>query len=95
MTKPSRAPLSAIELTRVAAHAEARVVRKQAVTDVRRSMVLAAARSAFLELGLEGASLREIAKRAGYTPGAIYSYFSSKEEVYAALLGESLERLNA
>ncbi|MFM9917423.1 MAG: TetR/AcrR family transcriptional regulator, partial [Rhizobacter sp.] len=42
-----------------------------------------------------GASLREIAKRAGYTPGAIYSYFSSKEEVYAALLGESLERLNA
>jgi len=23
----------------------------------------------------------------GYTPGAIYSYFSSKEEVYAALLG--------
>lgn len=58
-------------------------------------MVLAAARSAFLELGLEGASLREIAKRAGYTPGAIYSYFSSKEEVYGALLGESLERLNA
>ena len=65
------------------------------MTDVRRALVLAAARSAFLELGLEGASLREIAKRAGYTPGAIYSYFSSKEEVYGALLGESLERLNA
>jgi AcrR family transcriptional regulator len=31
---------------------------------------------------------------AGYTPGAIYSYFASKEEVYAALLGESLNRLN-
>ncbi len=74
---------------------DARVVRQQAVTDVRRALVLAAARSAFLELGLEGASLREIAKRAGYTPGAIYSYFSSKEEVYGALLGESLERLNA
>ena len=70
-------------------------MRQRAVTDVRRALVLAAARSAFLELGLEGASLREIAKRAGYTPGAIYSYFSSKEEVYGALLGESLERLNA
>lgn len=70
-------------------------MRQRAVTDVRRALVLAAARSTFLELGLEGASLREIAKRAGYTPGAIYSYFSSKEEVYAALLGESLERLNA
>jgi AcrR family transcriptional regulator len=74
---------------------DARTVRQRAVTDVRRALVLAAARSAFLELGLEGASLREIAKRAGYTPGAIYSYFSCKEEVYGALLGESLERLNA
>jgi AcrR family transcriptional regulator len=71
-----------------------RGARRRAVAEVRRSLVLAAARSAFFELGLEGASLREIAKRAGYTPGAIYSYFASKEEVYAALLGESLERLN-
>ena len=77
------------------ARSQARSVRKQAVTEVRRSLVLEAARSAFVELGLEGASLREIAKRAGYTPGAIYSYFASKEEVYGALLGESLERLNA
>ncbi len=68
--------------------------RLRAVADVRRSLVLAAARSAFFELGLEGASLREIAKRAGYTPGALYSYFQSKEDVYGALLGESLERLN-
>jgi AcrR family transcriptional regulator len=57
-------------------------------------LVLDAARAAFLELGLEKTSIREIAQRAGYTPGAIYSYFSSKEEVYAALLGESLNRLN-
>ncbi len=80
--------------THVDAHSHARRARKQAVTEVRRSLVLEAARSAFIELGLEGASLREIAKRAGYTPGAIYSYFASKEEVYGALLGESLERLN-
>ena len=73
----------------------ARAARKHAVTQVRRSRVLAAAQSAFFELGLEGASLREIAHRAGYSPGAIYSYFASKEEVYGALLGESLERLNA
>lgn len=87
--------LSPALVTDAPADTDARVVRQRAVTDVRRALVLAAARSAFLELGLEGASLREIAKRAGYTPGAIYSYFSSKEEVYGALLGESLERLNA
>ena len=74
---------------------ESRGARQRAVADVKRAHVLAAARTAFFELGLDGASLREIAKRAGYTPGAIYSYFASKEDIYAALLGESLERLNA
>jgi AcrR family transcriptional regulator len=57
--------------------------------------LLEAARSAFFELGMEKTSIREIAKRAGYTPGAIYSYFASKEDIYGALLGESLDRLNA
>jgi AcrR family transcriptional regulator len=71
-----------------------REVRLKAMNDARRELVLAAARSAFFDLGLEGASMREIARRAGYTAGAIYSYFESKEEVYAALLSESLERLN-
>jgi len=72
-----------------------RGARQRAVADVKRAHVLAAARTAFFELGLDGASMREIARRAGYTPGAIYSYFASKEEIYGALLGESLERLNA
>ncbi|WP_430422809.1 TetR/AcrR family transcriptional regulator [Methylibium petroleiphilum] len=71
-----------------------RGMRQRAVADARRALVLDAARAAFFELGLERASVREIARRAGYTPGAIYSYFASKEEMYGALLGESLERLN-
>jgi AcrR family transcriptional regulator len=75
--------------------APTREARQQAMTDQRRAHVLDAARAAFFELGLDGASIREIAHRAGYTPGAIYSYFANKEEVYGALLGESLERLNA
>ena len=79
---------------RLHAAADPRGTRLRAEADGRRERVMAAARSAFFELGLEGASLREIAKRAGYTPGALYSYFPSKEAVYGALLGESLERLN-
>ncbi len=74
--------------------AASRGARQRAVADVKRAHVLAAARTAFFELGLDGASMREIARRAGYTPGAIYSYFASKEDIYGALLGESLERLN-
>ena len=94
MPRTRQTPRPATDAIEPQPHA-ARAARQRAVTDVRRALVLAAAKSAFLELGLDGASLREIAKRAGYTPGAIYSYFSSKEEVYAALLGESLERLHA
>ena len=70
------------------------MVRESALNQARRTLILDAARSAFFELGLDGASLREIAKRAGYTPGAIYSYFANLEETYGALLGESLQRLN-
>jgi AcrR family transcriptional regulator len=77
------------------ATAHRRELLKQALADVRRRAVLDAARSAFFELGMEKTSMREIAQRAGYTVGAIYSYFASKEEVYGALLSESLERLNA
>lgn len=73
----------------------AKLKRQQTLTDARRALVLDAARSVFSEAGIEGASIREIAKRAGYTPGAIYSYFESKEAVYAALLDESLTRLQA
>ncbi|WP_084652096.1 TetR/AcrR family transcriptional regulator [Ottowia thiooxydans] len=80
--KPSKAP------------SNARDERQKALVDVRRALVLDAARKVFFERGLEGTSIREIAQQAGYTPGAIYSYFTSKEEVYGALLGESLERLN-
>jgi AcrR family transcriptional regulator len=69
--------------------------RKQTLSAARRALVLEAARAVFMESGIEGASIREIAKRAGYTPGAIYSYFDSKEAVYASLLEESLDRLDA
>ncbi|TAM35252.1 MAG: TetR/AcrR family transcriptional regulator [Burkholderiaceae bacterium] len=73
---------------------QAKLQRQQTMTDARRALVLDAARAVFSEAGIEGASIREIAKKAGYTPGAIYSYFDSKESIYGALLGESLERLN-
>ena len=69
--------------------------RRQSLTDTRRALVLDAAREVFQQHGLAGANMREIARRAGYTPGAIYSYFDSKESIYGALLAESLERLNA
>jgi AcrR family transcriptional regulator len=72
---------------------QAKLQRQQTLSDARRTLVLDAARAVFAEVGVNGANIREIAKRAGYTPGAIYSYFDSKEAIYAALLAESLEAL--
>lgn len=69
--------------------------RRDAVADHKRSLILRAALEVFHTDGLEGASMRAIAKQAGYTPGAIYAYFPSKEHIYAAALRESLGRLGA
>ncbi len=56
----------------------------------RRDTVLKAARKVFEAKGLEGASIRLIAKAARCTTGSIYPYFKGKEEIYAEVLSQSL-----
>ncbi len=77
------------------ADAERRTGRRRAVGDLKRRIILDAAERVFAEHGLEGASLRAIARAAGYTQGAIYFHYASKEEIYGDLLGGSLDRLDA
>lgn len=60
----------------------------------RRRRILAAARAVFAEKGGLSAGLRPIAAAAGVTTGAIYAVFASKEDIYAALLQESLVALS-
>ncbi|MFG1795766.1 TetR/AcrR family transcriptional regulator [Nocardia sp. NPDC049149] len=72
-----------------------RTDRRDAINEAKRSIILRAAREVFEEHGLEAANMRAIAQAAGYTPGALYGYFLSKEHIYAALLEESLDRLSA
>lgn len=71
----------------------ARTERLEAVNELKRSFIVAAARRVFEAEGLEGASIRAIAKEAGYTPGALYFHFASKEAIYGAVMQELLERL--
>ncbi|WP_307322908.1 TetR/AcrR family transcriptional regulator [Microbacterium sp. SORGH_AS_0862] len=51
-----------------------------------RARLLAAASEVFAELGLEGASVEAICERAGFTRGAFYSNFASKEELLLGLM---------
>lgn len=73
---------------------EARIKRQDAMQQARRTLVLDAARRTFAELGMERSTMREIAKAAGYTPGAIYSYFPSKQALVHALLTQVLDALS-
>jgi AcrR family transcriptional regulator len=52
--------------------------------------ILAAARAAFDKGGLNGLSLREVARDVGITPMAIYRHFESKEALVDALVLDGL-----
>ena len=60
-----------------------------------REEILAAARELLLEVGPEALSLRQVARRADFSPAALYTYFSSRDEIVASLFAESFERLDA
>lgn len=56
--------------------------------DVRRQDLIAATLDCIAEFGLQGATVRQIADRAGVTPGLIRHYFVSKELMFQAAYRE-------
>lgn len=57
-----------------------------------RAALLEAAMEVFAQRGHRDASVDEIAERAGYSKGAIYFYFSGKDDLFFALLEERIDR---
>jgi AcrR family transcriptional regulator len=57
-----------------------------------RSSLLRAATKLFCSSGLEGASVDEVSQAAGYTKGAFYANFKSKEELFLVMLDERFAR---
>jgi AcrR family transcriptional regulator len=57
-----------------------------------RADLVATARTVFIERGFHGASLDEIAERAGYSKGAVYSNFAGKDELFLAVLDAHFEQ---
>ena len=72
-----------------------RTRRKGAVQRHKRAAIVEAALQVFAEVGVEATTVRAIAARAGYTPGALYSYFDDKDALVNATLALSLGRLLA
>ncbi|MGM1017264.1 MAG: TetR/AcrR family transcriptional regulator [Actinomycetota bacterium] len=57
-----------------------------------RARLLDAAAQLFAEVGLDGASVEVICERAGFTRGAFYSNFESKDELFLELASTIAER---
>jgi AcrR family transcriptional regulator len=74
--------------------APARLGRSESQAATRAS-VLAAAEAAFSERGYDRAGIEEIASRAGFTKGAVYSNFGSKEELFLEVTAAREERMSA
>ena len=55
-------------------------------TEAKRDAIVRAASEVFREMGFEGASMSEIAARAGGSKATLYGYFSSKEELFVAVI---------
>lgn len=66
--------------------------RAQIPREERRADLVAAATEVLLTKGYEGATMEDISRAAGVTRANIYWYFSSKDDVFAAVMGTLLER---
>ena len=60
-----------------------------------RARLVRASLDVFVEKGIDGATVDDLVKAAGFTRGAFYSSFSSKEEVFSALFDEVTDELLA
>ena len=70
-----------------------RLNRRQAAKVRTRQKVLDAARTLFAERGYDPATIRDIAKGAGMSTGAVFANFQDKAELFEAVLSEDLARL--
>ncbi len=67
-----------------------RMTREQSKANTRERL-LAAARSVFASSGFHGASVDEIASRAGFSTGALYSNFDGKEDLFLVLMEREID----
>jgi len=70
-----------------------RLNRRQAAKVRTRQKVLDAARALFAERGYESATIRDIAKGAGMSTGAVFANFQDKAELFEAVLSEDMAML--
>ena len=56
----------------------------------KRRQILDGARTVFMDLGFDGASMGEIARAAGVSKGTLYVYFADKSPLFAAIVEQEM-----
>ena len=59
--------------------------RKKREREMRRQQIMIAAKRIFTQKGYEKSTMEDIAREAELSPGTLYLYFKSKDELYASL----------
>ena len=68
--------------------------RKKREREQRRRQIMRAAHNVFSNKGFTKTTMEDIAREAELSPGTLYLYFKNKDELYASLSVEVLERLH-
>ena len=68
--------------------------RREREKEQRRQNILKAAKRLFIERGFKSVTVANIAEKSELSKGAIYLYFSSKEEIYAQILLTDIEHFH-
>ncbi|WHU01050.1 MULTISPECIES: TetR/AcrR family transcriptional regulator [unclassified Sphingomonas] len=69
--------------------------KREARKEERREAILAIAKRVFLDQGYSGASMSAISAELGGSKGTLWSYFPSKEELFAAVLDDATKDYRA
>jgi TetR/AcrR family transcriptional repressor of mexJK operon len=66
--------------------------KEEIATGGKAESILAAAKQCFLARGFEAVSMDAIARAAGVSKATVYAHFTSKEELFGAVIGRECER---
>lgn len=69
--------------------------QNEKLKEEKKSLILKEALKQFTAKGLFATRIKDIANGAGIAQGLMYNYFKSKEDIYADLVNNALDKLNA
>jgi AcrR family transcriptional regulator len=70
------------------------IERKNQIRKIRQEDIVNAAERVFFSKGIQNATMDEVAKTAEYSKRTVYAYFTSKEQIYDAIISRAYQILN-